>query len=35
MIDEENRIARKLYTSFGFRFNGTVDKGEYYYELGP
>lgn len=33
MIDEENVIAKKLYLSFGFAFNGKVDKEEYYYDL--
>lgn len=33
MIDEENVIAKNLYLSFGFRFNGKVEKDEYYYDL--
>lgn len=33
MIDEENVIAKKLYLSFGFTFNGKIDKEEYYYDL--
>lgn len=32
MVLEENLIAKRLYTSLGFRFNGTVDKDEHYYE---
>ncbi|MCI9127876.1 MAG: GNAT family N-acetyltransferase [Eubacterium sp.] len=33
MIDENNIIAKKLYISFGFKFNGMIEKDEYYYEL--
>lgn len=33
MIDGNNVIAKKLYLSFGFRFNGRIDKDEFYYEL--
>lgn len=33
MIDEENFIAKKLYLSFGFTFNGKIEKDEYYYDL--
>lgn len=33
MIDDTNKIAKKLYLSFGFRFTGKIDKNEYYYEL--
>jgi diamine N-acetyltransferase len=32
MIDDSNEIAKKLYLSFGFRFNGKIDHNEYYYE---
>jgi diamine N-acetyltransferase len=33
MIDAENIIAKNLYLSFGFTFNGKVEKNEYYYDL--
>mgnify|MGYP002641499305 FL=1 len=33
MIDEENKIAKKLCLSFGFRFTGKIDHDEYCYEL--
>ncbi|MBD2815593.1 GNAT family N-acetyltransferase [Xenorhabdus sp. Flor] len=33
MIDDDNLIAKKLYTSFGFVFTGKVLKEEYYYSL--
>ncbi|WP_373264086.1 GNAT family N-acetyltransferase [Hungatella hathewayi] len=33
MIDNANEIAKKLYVSFGFRFTGIVENGEYYYGL--
>lgn len=32
MIDDRNEIAKRLYMSCGFRFNGKIEKGEYYYE---
>lgn len=32
MIDNTNEIAKNLYLSFGFRFNGKIDHDEYYYE---
>jgi diamine N-acetyltransferase len=33
MIDEENSIAKNLYSSFGFTFTGKVLKDEHYYQL--
>lgn len=33
MIDEENIIAKRLYLSLGFTFNGKIEKDEYYYDL--
>jgi len=33
MIDEDNRIAKELYASFGFRFTGKIEKDEHYYSL--
>ena len=33
MIDEENKIAKKLCLSFGFRFTGKIDHDAYCYEL--
>lgn len=32
MIDDANKIAQKLYVSFGFTFTGKIEKDEYYYE---
>lgn len=32
MVLDENLTAKNLYTSLGFRFNGTIDKDEHYYE---
>ena len=32
-VNERNIIAKNLYSSFGFRFTGKIDKGEQYYEL--
>lgn len=34
MIDNANKIAKKLCLSFGFQFMGKIDNDEYYYELG-
>lgn len=31
MIDEDNKIAKKLYLSLGFEFTGKIDKDEHYY----
>lgn len=33
MIDDENKIAKHLYTSFGFTFTGKIEKDEHYYQL--
>ena len=33
MVDDENTVAKTLYTSLGFTFTGKIDKGEHYYEL--
>lgn len=33
MIDDDNTIAKHLYTSFGFKFTGKVLKDEHYYRL--
>ena len=33
MIDDTNKIAKKLCLSFGFHFTGKIDNDEYYYEL--
>ena len=33
MIDEENKIAKKICLSFGFRFTGKIDHDAYCYEL--
>ncbi|SIS15267.1 diamine N-acetyltransferase [Peribacillus simplex] len=33
MIENENTIAKNLYTSFGFTFTGKIDRNEYYYRL--
>lgn len=33
MIDKDNRIAKKLYLSFGFAFTGKIEKEEYFYSL--
>lgn len=33
LIDDENKIAKKLCLSFGFQFKGKNDNDEYYYEL--
>ncbi|AXY56372.1 GNAT family N-acetyltransferase [Acinetobacter chinensis] len=33
MIDDDNIIAKKLYTSFGFTFTGKILKEELYYQL--
>lgn len=33
LIDDENKIAKKLCLSFGFQFTGKIDNDEYYYEL--
>lgn len=32
-VDDANRIAKRLYASFGFVFTGTVEKGEQIYRL--
>ncbi|KFB89336.1 diadenosine tetraphosphatase [Serratia grimesii] len=33
MIDEHNRVAKKMYLTFGFTFTGKIDKDEHYYSL--
>ena len=33
MVDDENSVAKTLYTSLCFTFTGKIDKGEHYYEL--
>lgn len=33
VLEDENHIAKSLYTSFGFEFNGRIVDDEHYYSL--